>query len=101
MGTVSRSYDFANGTTADADQVDTELNAIYSEFNGNIDNANIKAGAAIAESKIAFSGSGHGHGGGTDGKTITQPTLHRGFSWYIPGTLATGNAQGVKYSSAS
>lgn len=43
----------ADGETADAADVVTPLNTIYNEFNGNIDNSNIKAGAAISTSKLA------------------------------------------------
>lgn len=43
----------SDGETADASDVATPLNTIVSEFNGNIDNANIKTGAAIATSKLA------------------------------------------------
>lgn len=43
----------ADGETADAADVVTPLNTIYNEFNGNIDNSNIKSGAAIATSKLA------------------------------------------------
>ena len=53
MGLVTRSYDFVNGTIANGDEVDTDLNKLYTELNGNIDDANIKPSAAIAGSKIA------------------------------------------------
>jgi hypothetical protein len=43
----------ADGENADASDVASPLNTIVSEFNGNIDNANIKSGAAIATSKLA------------------------------------------------
>lgn len=42
-----------DGTTADAADVNSQVNTIVSEFNGNIENANIKSGAAIATSKLA------------------------------------------------
>lgn len=53
MGLISRTYDFVAGTLAKADEVDTELNTLYNWANGNVDDANIKAGAAIAGSKLA------------------------------------------------
>lgn len=53
MGLVTRSFDFVNGTIANGDEVDTDLNKLYTELNGNIDDANIKPSAAIAGSKIA------------------------------------------------
>lgn len=43
----------SDGSTADAADVNTPLQTIYDEFNGNIDNANIASGAAISGSKIA------------------------------------------------
>ncbi len=52
MGTVSFTPP-TDGSTADAADVVTPLNTIYNEFNGNIDNANIKSAAAIATSKLA------------------------------------------------
>lgn len=55
MGTINRTYNFTNGSVADADQVDTDFNTIYDEFNGNIENANIKATAGIETSKLELS----------------------------------------------
>jgi hypothetical protein len=52
MGTITRTNTFVNGTTASATEVNTELDTVYNEFNGNIENANIKADAAIAGSKL-------------------------------------------------
>lgn len=42
-----------DGSTIDASDVTTDLNGLINEFNGSIDNTNIKAGAAIAFSKLA------------------------------------------------
>lgn len=52
MGTVSTTLP-SDGQTIDAADVNTPINAILSEFNGNIDNDNIKSAAAINGSKIA------------------------------------------------
>lgn len=52
MGTINVSLP-SDGTTADVADYNTPINTIVSEFNGNIDNANIKNAAAIATSKIA------------------------------------------------
>lgn len=52
MGTISVSLP-ADGTTADVADYNTPINTIVNEFNGNIDNANIKAAAAISGSKLA------------------------------------------------
>jgi hypothetical protein len=43
----------ADGETADVADVNTPITTIVNEFNGNIDNANIKSGAAIDGSKLA------------------------------------------------
>jgi hypothetical protein len=43
----------SDGTTADVSDYNTPVNTIVNEFNGSIDNANIKTGAAIATSKLA------------------------------------------------
>lgn len=51
MGTISVSLP-ADGQTIDSSDVNTPINAILSEFNGNIDDANIKTGANINGSKI-------------------------------------------------
>lgn len=42
-----------DGSTADAADVNTPLSTVYNEFNGNIENANIKSGAAIDGAKLA------------------------------------------------
>lgn len=61
----------ANNTIADANDVMADLNAIVNDYNGSVSNANISGSAAIAESKITFSGtSGHNHSGGTQGRAV-------------------------------
>lgn len=52
MGTVSVT-NITDGTTADAADVNSQINAILAEFNGGIDNTNIDSAAAIAGSKLA------------------------------------------------
>lgn len=52
MSTVSVTLP-ADGTTADVADYNTPINTIVNEFNGNIDNANIKTAAAISGSKLA------------------------------------------------
>lgn len=52
MSTVSVTLP-ADGTTADVADYNTPINTIVNEFNGNIDNANIKSAAAISGSKLA------------------------------------------------
>lgn len=55
MATISVSLP-SDGETADAADYNTPITTIVSEFNGNIDNANIKSAAGIATSKIATDG---------------------------------------------
>lgn len=52
MGSVSPAQ-VSDGTTIDASDVNNPINTIANEFNGNIDNTNIKAAAAITGSKLA------------------------------------------------
>jgi hypothetical protein len=52
MGTVTVSLP-ADGSTGTVSQYNTPLTTVVNELNGNIDNANIKSGAAIATSKLA------------------------------------------------
>lgn len=72
MGTITRPYTYTAGNTITASQNESNETTLYNEFNGNIDNANIKSSAAIVESKIAFNTStGHSHNG-TDSKSIPR-----------------------------
>ncbi len=52
MGLISPTQ-LSDGTTHTAADHNNAINTIANEFNGNIDNANIKAGAAIDGSKLA------------------------------------------------
>jgi hypothetical protein len=52
MATVTVSLP-ADGSTGTVSQYNTPLTTVVNEFNGNIDNANIKSSAAIATSKLA------------------------------------------------
>lgn len=77
MGTISVSLP-SDGTVADVSDYNTPLNTIVNEFNGNIDNANIKSGAAISTTKLA-SDAGITNGMITDG-TISAAKLNFGGS---------------------
>jgi len=52
MATISLTLP-SDGQTIDASDVNNPFNTIAAEINGNLDNSNIKAGAAIERSKIA------------------------------------------------
>lgn len=57
MGTINiTQYDQTPGAQGDANQINSAFSAIQTVINGNIEDVNIKAGAAIAASKIAFGG---------------------------------------------
>ena len=55
MGTVNKSFDFVAGTTIKSAEVNENFDDIYNEFNGNIDDNNVKAGANIAGTKLDLS----------------------------------------------
>ncbi len=88
MGLATNPKTYADNENLLYTDLNNSFETIYNEFNGNIDNANIKSGAGIVESKISFSGSGHGHTGGADGKLIA---VNRGFGFFIPGTPSVAN----------
>lgn len=53
MSTITKTYTFATGATVVAAEHNTNYDTIYNEFNGSIDNNNIKANAAIVDTKLA------------------------------------------------
>lgn len=53
MGIIAKPYTFSAGAVIIAAEHNAVFDTIYTEFNGNIDNANIKAGAGIVGSKMA------------------------------------------------
>lgn len=53
MALITEPADYTNDDTFDETLLNELKNPIYNEFNGNIDNANVKTGAAIEPAKIA------------------------------------------------
>lgn len=53
MALISKTYTFTAGSTIVASEHNTNLDILYNEINGNIDNANIKASAGIVDTKLA------------------------------------------------
>ncbi len=53
MSLITKPFTFSNGATIYASENNSNNDIIYSDYNGNITNANISASAAIADSKIA------------------------------------------------
>lgn len=60
MAHVTKPFSFANGDLIDAVKFESIHDIIYNEFNGNIDNSNIKSLAAIEGTKIASAPNGIG-----------------------------------------
>ena len=52
MALIVDPYDFTNGTTADAEQVDARFAAVLAQVNGNIDADNLAA-AGVTKAKLA------------------------------------------------
>lgn len=71
MGTVAVSLP-SDGETANVSDYNTPITTIVNEFNGNIDNANIKSGAAIATAKLADDGGITAAKIGNDAVTATK-----------------------------
>lgn len=84
MGLISKTKTWVDNEGVNYDDMNANFDSVYSAINGNIENANVKAAAAIAESKIAFNASsGHVHNG-TDSKLIPATAV-----WTVVGTLTT------------
>jgi hypothetical protein len=82
--------DVTNGDTTDAAVMNSNFTAVKSSVNGNIDNANLSAGAAIAISKLASYPSDSSKFLRGDG-TWTVPTSSApGYSTTIPGSPVDG-----------
>ena len=58
MGTIVKPNTFTSGATIIAAEHNDNFDTIYNEFNGNIDNDNIKASAGIVGSKLDLSAPG-------------------------------------------
>ena len=82
MGLITKQKTWADAENVTYTDINANFDDIYNEFNGGIDNANIDASAAIAESKLAFdTSSGHSHNG-VDSKLIPATAV-----WTVTGTL--------------
>lgn len=53
MGLISKTKDWADQDNVAYTDINANFDSLYNEFNGNIEDANIKAGAAIGVSKIS------------------------------------------------
>ena len=50
---ISKPFTFTNGSIVQASEHNSNFDTIYNDYNGNITNANIASGAAIADTKLA------------------------------------------------
>lgn len=89
MAIISKPADYSSVTAAVWSILNTLKNTIYDEFNGNIDNANIKSAAAIAPSKIADTAVVCGNTVAPGTQTITRPTV------FTDLTVGTGTGAGT------
>ena len=53
MTIVNKTYTFVDGQVAEGTEVNKNFDDVYNNVNGNLDNTNIKANAAIADSKLS------------------------------------------------
>lgn len=75
-GLVTKPYTFSNNTIADATQVNADYDTLYTLVNGNLDNANILAGAGIVFSKLdSATVAGVSASQTLTNKTLTAPVL--------------------------
>jgi len=74
MGLVTKPADYSTTTALLYSIFNTLKNTIFDEFNGNIDDANIKSGAAIVPAKIADTSWVLGNTVSPGEQTATRPT---------------------------
>ena len=86
MALIVKPHTFTAGTskTGEAAQVNANYDAIYGEFNGNIEDANVKAGAAIAQSKI---------------NNLVTDLAALGIGWKLIQTQTASNSAAISFTS--
>lgn len=82
MALITNPDDYDSTTAALWSTLNTLKNTIYNEFNGNIDDANIKTGAAIAPAKVADTAVVIANTVAPGTQTITRPTTVSGGPFY-------------------
>lgn len=92
MGLVSKTFTFAAGATIIASEHNTNLDTLYNLVNGNLENSNIKAGAAIVGSKLDLSEPPAI--GGTTPASGAFSTLSASGNTTLNGNVAIGNSSG-------
>lgn len=119
MATITRTHTFSAGAVIVAAQFNTNENTIYNEFNGNIDNDNIKSSAAIVATKLnlatiaqtmAMSSAAINEAKGSDVASATTTDIGAATGNYIDvtgtttitglGTVQAGTRRTVKFTGA-
>jgi hypothetical protein len=90
MALITLSYTFSVGNTIIASQHNLNNTVIYNDYNGNVTDANIAAGAAIQYTKLALAGSVAYADLSTSCKSsILSYVVPSGVIWMWSGTIAT------------
>lgn len=89
MGLITKNKTWADEENVTYTDINANFDTVYSAVNGNIDNNNIKSGAGIAESKLAFDTSGGHNHDGSNSKLIPANAI-----WTVIGTLTTSTDAG-------
>lgn len=100
MSTISRPGGSAtDGQTITAAYYNNDLDTIYNDHNGGITNANIASNAAIADSKVNFTGSANTYpkANGSGGVTWSTITTNNGFGFLVKGTVTVADEQSMKW----
>lgn len=94
MALITKGYTFSAGSTILSAEVNSDFDVIYADYNGNVTNANIAAGAAIVDTKLAqITTAGKVSGAAlTSLGSIPQQTTTTGNAFLIDSdTLTTGS----------
>lgn len=78
MGSIVKPKTWADAESLTYTDLNSSMDTIYNEFNGNIEDANIKASAAIAVTKIAGTAATLTGSETLANKTLTTPTINGG-----------------------
>jgi hypothetical protein len=76
MGSITKTKTWVDNDNVTYTDLNGNFDTIYNEFNGNIDDANIKSGAAIAASKLDTVVLTTTNTKTVSNKTLTKPTLN-------------------------
>lgn len=99
MSLITQQTTAVTGNTITAAVWNDEWSNIINDYNGGITNANISASAAIADSKINFTGSANTYpkANGSGGVTWASLSTNNGFGWLVKGTITVANEISMKW----